>query len=242
MRSLGSGRRPRGDTVETSAEWRWWRPVLTTADAGRLAADHMRHLGFCGVFLRSDHHDGGNVVAIDAVALATHRNDADVSDFVRRLQSAGGESAGEECPHRLVYTSFCADPSAAAGSQDGVSLFRFAPNGVVTAANDHARRLVTHPYSPPARHTRLGTLTFFGRQVRAAAWLDQLARIDADDAHATARAQVLVEALSLLRAAREPDASPSERRRDLARAEAILRASAGTLGTRLHPSRPILRT
>lgn len=240
MLPVGPGDRPTDH--RTDADWRWWRPVLTSADGEHLAADHMRHLGFCGVFVRPGAPDDGTVWAIDAAA--TVRTSLEPEDRPLACETPGSRSTpASSYLHRLVYTACCSEQAIRVAELQGVALFRFRSDGAVHAITESARSLVAERYTPPPRRAWWGRLTPFGRQVRGMVWLQQLAsagsggadsgrhaRSDDDRMHDSS---ALIDALSSLRGARDPDMSRRDRASSLRRAESALRSGAHAQGVRL---------
>ena len=152
--------------------WRWTQSVLSWEHAERMAADHMRHLGFSGVTITPRGRDNGlDVISRTGAAQVKFHALPSGAPDVQRLRGAADGFAT-----RLFYATAYTPAAFAATNTLGVAAFQFTADGGVVAVNATSRQLVTSqapPATPPERGV-FGQLTREARQQRALEWAQQI--------------------------------------------------------------------
>lgn len=169
--STPPGRTPGAQGVPGApGAWRWGHPVLSSAGAERLAADHMTYLGYAGAAVTPPGPDGGlDAVAVGAAAQVKFHAVPTGSADIQRLYGAAADFKD-----RLFYATAYTAQAVAVADQRSIALFQFDSDGLVVAVNDTAHALSRRGHTPPAPRDLLGRLTFEARQNRAVEWARQI--------------------------------------------------------------------
>ena len=152
--------------------WQWTQPVLSWEDAERMAADHMRHLGFSGVIVTPQ----GRVDGLDVVSQDRFRTGEVPCGSLGRTRRATPAWRRRRIPKSAVLCHRLRPGRVRCRRPLGRGGLPVRHHGGVVAADATARQLVTS-HAPPAQAPErgaFGQLTREARQQRAIGWAQQV--------------------------------------------------------------------